>query len=391
MMIWMVQVADLNLVLVVHCVKMESHVNCEFGLQTGTLAEARASLYSYYCVCHSHTNAKLYHSKSTLGYTGYGWDEFYDEDVGVKQQLLDVLFEITNDQRTGSRAIGRWEENLDNHETERKLLSERLTSSYKSFVDRMNQLLAAKGEGKLKLITDDKAEKLTWGFLDIKRSGNKFAIADEGGSIPIGMTLRQWKEKFALQLPERGPKEAPNKVLNKKPTKKRLRIEESSDEEDGGIIQKPQADQPPSSKESQRHNSSGIEVQIRKSAETKQANPTSSVNEIKRGLGFSANQLEEGRNQLDHENRASAMAACNDEMREIVGDVGEKNILSSCINAWNELQHHKSEYPSLYQEMENVSDELKAKLSQWKSNAEEMTRARSKTKDSDSDKLADVS
>lgn len=327
-----------------------------------------------------------YNSKSQLGYTGYGWDEFYDDDAGIKEQLLDLLYQLTENTRAGNNVVSRWEDQMDNHETERKLLSERLSCTYKSFVDRMNQHFASKGEAKLKLITDDKAEKLTWGQLDIKRSGNLFQITDAGGSIPIGTTLGQWKVKFAIEQPKPQPepeKALPSKASNKS-TKRRV-IEESSDEEDEELEKKPAAKQPSPIKDPLSGSSSGIEVQIRKST-----NPTgnsSSVDEIKRQLGVSTKQLEEGRKHLENENRASSMAANNDELLEIVSDFGT---LNQCIAQWRKLQSYKS-CPTFYEEMEEVSYQLKAKLLRWKSKAEEMSRVLSKTKGLDSEESADVS
>lgn len=301
------------------------------------------------------------YSKSALGYTGFGWDEFYDDDVGIKKQLLETLVELTGKQRAAENIISIWEENMDNHETERKLLSDQLASTFKSFVDKMNQLLASKGEAKLKLVTDDKAEKLTWGLLDLKRSGNRFTIESAGGSIPIAMTLGQWREMFALPETVTQHKEnhLPKEATNKS-TKKRRVIEDSSDEEEEAPVEKHAAKQllPKDVNDS----SSGIEVKIRQKAKLP-ADNLSSLDEIKRLHGVSARHLEDARSQIHQENVASSMAAYNDELRELVGD---GDALNQCIHQWGRLQTYRSEFPHLYEEMEEISDELKEKMSRWK-------------------------
>ena len=48
------------------------------------------------------------------------------------------------------------------------------------------------------MVTDDKAERLTLGKLDISRRGNAFVVSASGGSLPIGMSLPDWRERFGL-------------------------------------------------------------------------------------------------------------------------------------------------------------------------------------------------
>ena len=244
------------------------------------------------------------------------------------------MYELTGKRQKAERILGTWEENLDQHDTERKLLNEQLTSIQKSFITRMNELLASRGLMKLTLVTDDKSEKMTWGLIDIKRSGNQFAIKDAGGSLPIGLSLSQWREKFSLESPK---VDKQLKDVSSNFSKKRRVILDSSDEDEALLAKKPLAKQPPSTKTVEYSSSTGIEVKQRETRKLKPNSNTSSLDEIKRQEGVSATQLEEARDQLDKEKRESALAACNDEMREMFDATG---IIGQCINQWKLLPEH---------------------------------------------------
>jgi DNA repair photolyase len=247
---------------------------------------------------------------------------------------------------------------MDHHDTKRILLNEQLAAIQKSFVARMNQELASKRAEKLTLLTDDKAERLTWGLLEIKRSGNKFAITEVGGSLPIGMTIRQWREKFALDL---------------EPKKKRLRIQDDSSDEDEMPVSKPSSKVKEQSKVVQRDSSNGVEVQLREAPSISSSHKSSSLDEIKRQHGFSSKELEEGLNQLNVENRVSSMAACNDELRELYND----QILGGCSRQWKKLQGHNNF--DLDDKMQDVSQEFEEKTRRWRLEREQLSRVRTKS------------
>lgn len=274
---------------------------------------------------------------------------------------------------------------MDFHETERKLLNDRLNSIQRNFVFRMNQLLASRGETKLTLVTDDKFERMTWGLLDIKRSGNQFAILDAGGSIPIGMTLSKWKDKFVLEKPKPMQNEKLSSKAANKPSKKRLCIEDSSDE-DEIPLKKPAAKQPPT-KNSRSDNNSGIEVKVRDTTNLKPDNNSSSIDEIKRNLGVSVQQLEQSRIQIEDENRASAMAACDDELRELFDGMGT---LEECIDQYRQLRTYKN-HTTLRFSLEDLFEELREKMDRWKREGERLAFVRSKIKRLPSEKSVEVS
>ena len=305
--------------------------------------------------------------------------------MGVKKQLLSSLYELTGKRQKAESIISRWEEHMDYHETERKLLNDRLNSIHRTFVSRMNQLLASRGETKLTIVTDDKFERMTWGLLDIKRSGNQFAILDAGGSIPIGMTLNQWKEKFALEPPKPVQNETVSSKTSHKPTKKRLCIEDSSDEDEVPVMKKPAAKQP-AKKDTQPDSSNGIEIRVREATKLK-TDTSASLDEIKRKLGVSVEQLQQGHNQIEDENRASAMAACDDELRELFDGMGT---LEECIDQYRQLRTYKS-YTTLRFSLEDLFEELKEKMDRWKREGERLALVRSKMKRLPSEQSVEVS
>eukprot|EP00804_Cyclotella_cryptica_P023048 CCRYP_000305-RB/>CCRYP_000305-RB protein AED:0.04 eAED:0.04 QI:535/1/1/1/1/1/3/1577/520 len=317
--------------------------------------------------------------KSTLGYTGFGWDEFYDDDVGIRKHLLDALHELTGKSRTAENIISIWEEKMDQHENERKSLNQQLAVIQKDFVTSMNQLLASRGESKLTLVTDDKFERMGWGLLDIKRSGNKFAISDPGGSLPIGMTLSDWRNKFSLEPKKPVGKSSVSSKTWSNPSKKRRVIDDSSDEDD---IDEKSSKTQQSTKRPQSTNQDsfhGVEVRIREATDVLASvnlvasGQSSSVDEIKRQLGVSARQLEDSRHKLDSENRASSMAACTDELNEVFGDVfdgDEKKILNACIHQWKKTHA----YIPLEYSMVELNEELKENLVRWTSEVQRYSR-----------------
>ena len=265
---------------------------------------------------------------------------------------------------------------MDQHENERKSLNQQLTAIHNSFVAEMNQLLASRGESKVTLVTDDKFERMAWGLLDIKRSGNKFTISDPGGSLPIGMSLSDWKIKFSLE-PQKPMEESavPSKAFGN-PSRKRRVIGDSSDEDDIDVKASNTTKRMRSTKQDI---FSGVEVRIREATDVSAnvnlvaSGQSSSVDEIKRQLGVSSRQLEESLHQVDNENRASSMAACNDELNEVFGEVfdnDEKKILNTCIHQWK-ITHA---YIPLEYSMVELNEELKENLVRWTSEVQHYSR-----------------
>ncbi|KAL3815856.1 hypothetical protein ACHAXA_002272 [Cyclostephanos tholiformis] len=143
---------------------------------------------------------------SSNGYTGRGYDEFYDEDVGIRRRLLMAL-SIIDDNRHISKVSERlfdsderaisWESHMDEHVRECTSMRDDLRSIVAKFEIDVNRHLPP--TRKLTLNSDDKFERMKLGDqLDIERRGNEFRVCDRGGSLPVGMSVDDWRKRFGL-------------------------------------------------------------------------------------------------------------------------------------------------------------------------------------------------
>mmetsp|Transcript_34834 Transcript_34834/g.74239 ORF Transcript_34834/g.74239 Transcript_34834/m.74239 type:complete len:1045 (-) Transcript_34834:149-3283(-) len=320
---------------------------------------------------------------SRNGYTGAGYDEAYDDDAGIRRRLLDALsrmdgawsredvLERTFDRDgNGARA---WEIEMDEHINESISLREDLNSIQKRFVNDVNEHLTSarhrnnKKEGvpdKLKLVTDDKSERITLGLVDIARQGNAFTIKDAGGSLPFGMTVQDWRRKFGLVAEPR-----PQPRIIKK--KRKVILEDSSSEEDNEVTF---CEAPPEPLGRKKHSETttdatnsddghdGLAVRVREATDIRIAKTaqndddgiavTLSINQLKRQHGVDNAQLEQGREQLEGEQIRSKMAADDEDMQEgFLGDMTiGKNVggladlaplLKLCLTSRTELRKNE--------------------------------------------------
>ena len=339
------------------------------------------------------------------GYTGAGYDECYDDDVGVKRRLLDALAKM--DGRRSRDALCEklfdndvsgakfWENEMDGHINESKLLRDELNSIQQKFVDDINRHLRLqknekKGGGqpdKLKVVTDDKSERITLGLVDIARQGNTFTISDEGGSLPFGMAVDGWRRKF--ELVQSQPKSEKVKMA-----KKRKFILEDSSDEDGDntkFIKPPPAQQvrkvqSKSQTTTKEDGNDGLAVRVREATDvgitkSNDGKKTTSIDEMKRQLGVNNVQLEQGLDQVEEEQLRSKMAADDEDMREgLLGDGGggigggtnslatHAPLLKACLSSRAGLRKDES-YKNdidLLRESEEYWAEFDNLLSQWK-------------------------
>ena len=348
---------------------------------------------------------------SAKGYTGAGYDEFYDEDVGIKRRLLDRLSQMDgrrsrdrleeklfDSDMSGARV---WETEMDNHINDSTNLREELNAIQRKFVTDMNKhLLNAKNgsggsnrksllDSKLKLVTDDKSERITLGLVDIARQGNAFTISDEGGSLPFGMTVKDWRDKFSLVQQQKSTAKSTNQGgNNSKAKKKRKVIEDSSDEdEDNTTFVKP-----PSKKQNAKPNSSakkrdgsngdGLAVRVRRATDLSERGNkiTTSVDEMKRQLGVNNEQLQQSHDHVEEEQLRSKMAADDEDMQaELLGDGKDedlvvafrgtfKPLLEACSNARAALRKNDAYNPDfeVLRESEEYWANYDSSYVQWK-------------------------
>ena len=280
---------------------------------------------------------------SLNGYSGGGYDEFWDEDAGIRLRLLGVLAGLAGG---GVRPEAVWDrlletgaqafENLmDGHIEESKRLRDELNGIQRRFVDDVNSALgraARKGGGKadaVRLVVEDKSERLTWGLVDISRKGNQFTLPDEGGSLPYGMTEASWRRKFAFKTPaaqQKKPKAtvtagtAQTNTIKKK--KRRQILEDSSSEEEDSAAPPPRKKlrtklQAVAAAAPGDGMGTGLEVRERRRTDLAASNShTTSVHEMKRQLGVDESRLEAKRDLVVGEERTSRITGEEDDLRE---------------------------------------------------------------------------
>ena len=325
---------------------------------------------------------------STNGYTGAGYDEVYDEDVGIKRRLLEALSNIDckggrrrsvasiNDKLFDGENYGNgaqlWEGLMDEHIRDSKGLRDTLNAIQVKFVNDINNHLlnddggdhrvggrgTVKKKMKLTLVTDDKFERMTFDdIVDIARQGNAFVLQDAGGSLPIGMTVHNWRQRFGLipAVAEAQHSSSSSSRVEKVTINKKRKVipEDSSedDEEDDDTTAsykkniaatKKFTTDPAVVADSTKstatatvaiNNDDGLTVRMRKATDVSSAGGVhvhalediTSIDEMKRHLGVNNAQLERGRELLEDEQLLSRIAADEEDMREEMLRDGNSN------------------------------------------------------------------
>lgn len=279
---------------------------------------------------------------SNLGYSGYGWDEFYNEKVGVRRVLLDTLRKCSTKMQqkmspetekrftecptassaretiweklmeANNGAAELFEASFDRHQDEMKELQSRLeTVRSKLFIQGMEKVLVSHGvSARLLMVTEDKFERLDLQiqsggvFLSIQRQGDTFRGKDSRGALPSNLSVADWFKimkvhdhlKNKLSVFEDSTKRGDTQKKNPTHGTKRKRIIDDSDEEDDEDI------------------TNCLKVTVERIKSQNHGVTASSIHGIKRQLGVDANQLERGREDLEAEEIGTKKAAFADEV-----------------------------------------------------------------------------
>jgi hypothetical protein len=165
-----------------------------------------------------------------LTYSGFGWDEFFDDQFGVQARLVKALKKVSG----GGAKYNIWElllENgaqlfelsLDAHETELQLIRKSL-ENFRERVTRDLRILLP--NNKVHFGTQDKMEYLEIrGSFKLQRRANEFQVRGDEGVLPNGWNVRNWQSQIAI----------PSRVLkhaSQTATAKRRRVIDDSDEDD---------------------------------------------------------------------------------------------------------------------------------------------------------------
>lgn len=299
------------------------------------------------------------------GYSGYGFDEFFDEELGIKVRLLDKIQKCCTKRRSKkkiwdyllSHGGQAFDTVLEQHESAMINLG---FTALKHQVVKDLKLVSAKTSKntKVSFVLHDKMEKLQYRDISLERQGDQFQVEDPKGALPNGYTVQNWER--IMKLPDKCSTQnnkvssksqrntsAPSAQMdagsqkNQKTTKKRRRIiedsEDSSDDEKGSSASKPKQKVESSSKEKDAqpqtpNKISGLNVKIRK--ETKPPTPgeaaSPSLTRIKAKFGVQGETLEASREVVELE-EANATKAANAEEAEAMAITikqGEANIQS---------------------------------------------------------------
>jgi hypothetical protein len=266
-----------------------------------------------------------------LTYSGFGWDEFFDDQFGVHARLVNALKRISG----GGAKFNVWEtllENgaqlfdvcLDTHETEIQLIRKSL-ENFRETVTRDLQILLP--NNKVFFGTQDKMEYVEIrGSFKLQRRANEFQVRGDEGVLPNGWTVCTWERQIAI--PTRVLKQSSQTAA----TKRRRIIDDSDDDDDQGRLY------------------------VRETKEKKTApSSISSLNAIKNDCGVNAAELETAREileakQNEHDNAGvhapddgdvKARRACVRRLRKALQDVIERQ--EDPLQVWDAREHLRKE------------------------------------------------
>ena len=222
---------------------------------------------------------KLYSSEH---YSGYGWDEFFDPNVGVHRRLQHALGSGGNcwDNLLDYGAQS-FESCLDKHEAELQVWQGRFDALRITMVKDLKQHCV-----QVNMITQDKMERLEVTLkggthVSLERRANAFQVYDSNGCLPNGWLMPDWKRAMEYSIPREN-------------NKKKRRILQDSDEEDIVVVV------------NNRHEpvaaADGLRVEVTNKADVAKGNKLEvSLDELKKGFDVNAKALEKSREGLEAE------------------------------------------------------------------------------------------
>jgi len=153
---------------------------------------------------------KLYNAPG--GYSGFGWDEFFDEQVGLQRRLLQLLQKYSQRGRK-QKSVAQIQDYLnehgaqmleslfDHHESEMNSVKEGFRKLQDRVVRDIRQKLAAMSAKSVPVVLSlhDKMEHLQVGSIKVDRRGDTFQVMDPQGVLPTGYTGKEWSK--VMQIP----------------------------------------------------------------------------------------------------------------------------------------------------------------------------------------------
>jgi hypothetical protein len=297
---------------------LQQFLRCQDGLMMLTSGECRHP----YDLRTAQKNHKYKSRLSTLrergdGYTllyngvysGFGWDEFHNEQVGIKVLLIRALKRYHKapwEYLERQNATDALESVFDRHESAVKDIQQDLQALKRKILGDITQRLKPRN---LKFATQDKMERLSLIVheqkIDLQRRADAFQI--KGSVLPCEKQRPEDWRSFALNVDEPKGNDKPDNNDATKKRKRRVVLSDSEDDNDENGEKSTARSQETPTK------AKGLVVRVEKS----QAKPESeALNEIKLQMGVSANELEDARESLEGEDavrRGAPKAVCLEE------------------------------------------------------------------------------
>jgi len=241
--------------------------------------------------------------KDTGLYSGYGFDEFNNEVVGIRALLVKELKRYHKSpweylERQGGTEL--LESLLDRHERETKELQHSLQSLKRVMIENITKRLKPKN---LKFATQDKMERLYLSIkgqtIDLERRADSFQI--EGPLLPNKNIRPEDWHSFSFEI-ERETNESRSIPPSKKQKRRRI-VDSDSDDGDGdgidGVRNKNGKKSNNASAQSAAAKSSGLVVRV--DASSTNAEKEDSLATIKSQVGVNTHDLEQAREILEEE------------------------------------------------------------------------------------------
>lgn len=344
---------------------------------------------------------------SNCGYSGYGWDEFFNEEVGVRNRLLEALRYCSSlklihqlsslDGESSSSSSSSltlkakeerekiWEHLVDSYggaelfetafdsqDNSIKELQQKLERLRTQMLHQLRQILSSSsvmlGSGScnnnvtLSMVTEDKFERLhvknakvylgleTW---ILERQGDAFKGKDDRGALPSKVTLQDWLEIMKIPSDLKMILEEHDNQSFSRHNEATKRSNSAVTDGDKKLKKKKKLTIVESSDEEEvdddiDENNNYKFLKVTKTKVDATA-PNSSLSEIKEQLGVNAHDLQRSREGLEQEERISKKAAFIDETGEGVDDTmpSEANLYgptSSTTLSHNEnIESHHSD------------------------------------------------
>jgi hypothetical protein len=288
--------------------------------------------------------------KAPEGYSGFGWDEFFDEKVGIKKRLLHALVKVSKNEANTEDTI--WEDLLekgglaletllDQHDLKRGQVERALKTDLKERVindlKKLAKVTPSKNVNAVFFVLHDKMEALCDGEIKVYRRGDQFQLHDRDGLLPNGLSKENWSRimklpestaKNALEVNSKSTNNRKAAIVNKS-RRRRVILEESSDEEIGPSHPKKQLNKHSPQTPIAKPSASGLNVKVARKENTP---PTpaqgTSLAVIKKQMGADGRALEAAREELEKEEALASKAAKIEEAEamETTIEEGEANI-----------------------------------------------------------------